>query len=103
MTSTRRRTLPRESGIGWHSVNAIWFQVAAPQTWTSAAACSRVPNSGGLFTEATDFHEADAGLMICAGCPVRHPCLAYGQRLHADGVWGGELLHRGKVRHRPFG
>jgi hypothetical protein len=27
-------------------------------------------------------------------------CLAYGQALHADGVWGGELLHGGSVRRR---
>jgi WhiB family redox-sensing transcriptional regulator len=43
---------------------------------------------------------------LCAGCPVRRACLAGAlDRAEPWGVWGGEILLRGRVlaRKRPRG
>lgn len=43
---------------------------------------------------------------LCAGCPVRLPCLAGAmQRQEPWGVWGGELFEAGRIgeRKRPRG
>lgn len=45
--------------------------------------------------EPADIEQAKA---ICAGCPVRAPCLAAAEtRGEPCGVWGGELFSKGKV------
>jgi hypothetical protein len=48
-----------------------------------------------LFWPATD-SEAARAKTVCRGCPVRRSCLAIAQERREWGVWGGELLGRGR-------
>jgi hypothetical protein len=82
------------------AASTIWFVAEAPGPWTGQAACREYAAQAEFFTEASTFSEADLALMVCADCPVRTACLGYGQRLHADGVWGGQLLIRGLIQDR---
>ncbi len=103
MTSSTRTTRKRaEIEPPGRNPLAVWFQTPAPGAWTRDSACSRLPGLAAAFTDASTLEEADAGLMICADCPVQLACLRYGQRLGADGVWGGQLLYRGHPRHRSI-
>jgi len=81
-------------------LSKIWFAAPAPGRWAADATCRNYPAFAEYFTDATSFAEADLALTLCADCPVRAACLGYGQRLGADGVWGGQLLHHGVVQHR---
>jgi hypothetical protein len=89
-----------ESTTARRSASAVWFQADSPGPWAEDAACRHHALLAACFTEATTFAEAAVGLSVCEGCLVREPCLAYGRALHADGVWGGQLLHAGSVRRR---
>jgi hypothetical protein len=62
--------------------------------------CWRFPRLAGAFINAQDFETADPALTICLDCPVRAQCLAFGQSLQADGVWGGRLLRDGRIQRR---
>ncbi|ADU48578.1 WhiB family transcriptional regulator [Intrasporangium calvum] len=48
-----------------------------------------------LFWPATESEAAQAKA-VCRGCPVVHSCLAVAQERREWGVWGGELLGRGR-------
>jgi len=63
-----------------------------------------VPVSSGLCTGEGDLFfsedpgEQDLARRICQGCPSRWECLAGAlERAEPCGVWGGELLDRGRV------
>ncbi len=67
------------------------FRLAAP--WRESAACRRadpdlfVPLGSAGPATATEVARAKA---ICAGCPVRRPCLAYALITGQEyGIWGG--------------
>jgi WhiB family redox-sensing transcriptional regulator len=64
--------------------------------------CHRDPDL--WFAESpADLERAKA---LCAGCPIRHECLAAAlQRAELWGVWGGEIFDRGSTvdRKRPRG
>jgi len=50
--------------------------------------------------------ELERAKALCAGCPIRLRCLAVAlARAEPWGVWGGEILHRGRIvaRKRPRG
>lgn len=59
---------------------------APPGAWAARAACAADPDL--MFAE--DCRSIQAAGQVCAGCPVRRDCLAYGLD-HAEpfGVWGG--------------
>jgi hypothetical protein len=92
-------TRPTREQIGF-AASTIWFTIPAPGSWTEDGECRRHPGYADLFTDAQSFEQADLPLTICADCPVAAQCLAYGQSLRADGVWGGELLKHGSVQRR---
>ncbi|MDC5698455.1 WhiB family transcriptional regulator [Intrasporangium calvum] len=48
-----------------------------------------------LFWPATE-SEVALAKAVCRGCPVRRSCLAVAQERREWGVWGGELLGRGR-------
>lgn len=71
----------------------------APAPWTVDAACKDKPQE--LFYP-TRGEEVGLAKEICAGCPVRQPCLDYaldnGERF---GVWGGTSeRERRRIRRR---
>jgi WhiB family transcriptional regulator, redox-sensing transcriptional regulator len=78
--------------------------------WQYDAACRGEDTS--LFFAPSYFekrHEKDAreakAKAICAGCPVREPCLDYALRVReAHGVWGGrnEYERRQLLRQRSL-
>jgi Transcription factor WhiB len=101
MTSAKSTASPRaKNGHVGFVASVTWFQTPAPGAWTRQAACSQFPGLAASFTEVASFEEAATGLTICSDCPVRLACLQYGQRLEADGVWGGQLLSHGRPRLR---
>lgn len=63
--------------------------------WQAKAAC-RGPHTG-LFFPPAHFERKDdrdarekRAKAICAGCPVRNPCLQYALRIREPhGIWGG--------------
>jgi WhiB family redox-sensing transcriptional regulator len=70
------------------------------QNWATRAACK---GKAELFfppyaerPQARVKREAKA-MAICAGCPVRVPCLWWGRQHHEYGIWGGEN-EEGRVR-----
>jgi len=77
----------------------IWYSVAAPGRWTEAAACRDEPELADAFTT-TEGDGLRSALAVCARCPVRGECGAYGVASGSDGVWGGAVLHRGVERAR---
>jgi len=92
-------TRPTREQIGF-AASTIWFTSPVPGSWTEQAECRRYPDFAEQFTDAQSFQDADLPLTICSDCPVAAQCLAYGQRLAADGVWGGQLLRHGAVQRR---
>lgn len=56
-------------------------------SWRQKAACRGVDPE--IFYPVSD-EEAEASKAICAGCPVRQPCLEFALvSREKDGVWGG--------------
>jgi WhiB family redox-sensing transcriptional regulator len=60
--------------------------------WRSAGACATADPD--LFfpisTYAAGARQAERALRVCAGCPVRRPCLEFAMRTgEKEGVWGG--------------
>lgn len=68
-----------------------------PPAWQQDASCAQVgteladdvwfPEHGGPNRAAT---------AICAACPVKAPCLAYGVATKSFGIWGGVGLWFGR-------
>lgn len=67
----------------------------ADEVWQAKAAC-RGPQTE-LFFAPSHYERKDdkerresRAKAICAGCPVRKPCLEYALRIHEPhGIWGG--------------
>lgn len=56
-------------------------------TWRQRAACRGIDPE--VFYPSSD-EEAEEAKGICAGCPVRQPCLEHAlAHREKDGVWGG--------------
>lgn len=65
--------------------------------------CSREPEDLWFSDEPAELERAKA---LCVDCPARRACLAGAlHRREFCGVWGGEILDRGRVvaRKRPRG
>lgn len=58
--------------------------------WQEAAACATAPNPEDWFpAPRTPPSDLRAPLRVCAGCPVRRSCLAFGLLNGEAGLWGG--------------
>ena len=64
------------------------------EAWADQAACTGRPELFFAATAEEEFEEAgrreSAAMAVCAGCPVREPCLRFAvhERIR-EGVWGG--------------
>lgn len=45
----------------------------------------------------SDWDRVEEAQRVCAGCPVRTECLAFGVSDQQSGVWGGHYLSQGHV------
>ena len=65
-------------------------QKKPPGRWMDRAACAGHPTDL-WFAHRGDMESVRVAVAICAGCPVRLPCLDYAQTepIEADGIWGG--------------
>lgn len=74
-----------------------WKTEESLDWWADARCRDGTGTSAALFfsEQLDDLAQAKA---ICADCPVREPCLAGAvARREAWGVWGGELIVKGKL------
>ncbi len=65
-----------------------------PLPWMDRAACAQPGVDPELFHPGegnTSHDRATLALAICAECPVKAPCGAYGEQLRATGIWGGTV------------
>ena len=73
--------------------------------WREAAACCRADPElffpiGSAGTGAAEIQRAKA---ICAGCPVRRPCLIYALATSQEfGIWGGRDEDERRLLHRQW-
>ena len=71
----------------------------------SAAACGQADPElffpiGSAGAGAAEIQRAKA---ICAGCPVRHPCLTYALATSQEfGIWGGRDENERRLLHRQW-
>jgi WhiB family redox-sensing transcriptional regulator len=72
----------------------------SPMDWVAHGACRDQPPE--LFDEFPrvpalfDFERVTDAVQVCAGCPVRAECLAFGVIHKISGVHGGHLLIAGR-------
>lgn len=78
-------TLPPPSSMHWQ------FESACLNRWS----LFDVPDTRHL--NRMDRQRIEESLGICAGCPVRAECLAFGKAGKYWGIWGGVLLKHGEV------
>lgn len=73
--------------------------------WRAAAACYQADPElffpiGSAGTGAAEIQRAKA---ICAGCPVRRPCLSYALATSQEfGIWGGRDESERRLLHRQW-
>jgi WhiB family redox-sensing transcriptional regulator len=73
--------------------------------WREAAACCQADPElffpiGSAGTGAAEIQRAKA---ICAGCPVRRPCLIYALATSQEfGIWGGRDEDERRLLHRQW-
>jgi WhiB family redox-sensing transcriptional regulator len=73
--------------------------------WREAAACCQADPElffpiGSAGTGAAEIQRAKA---ICAGCPVRRPCLTYALATSQQfGIWGGRDENERRLLHRQW-
>ena len=64
------------------------FELRAP--WRARALCRTAPNRDVFFPRRGENLATEAARAVCAGCPVREPCLNYALDHNIkNGVWGG--------------
>lgn len=74
--------------------------VPPPMGWQGRGLCRENP---GLFDDLDNFPSPDerrrieVAMSVCARCPVRQECLAFGMKGKCWGVFGGFLLRGGKA------
>ncbi|MER5322335.1 WhiB family transcriptional regulator [Streptosporangium roseum] len=74
------------------------FGRAAELTWMGRAAC--VGSDGDAWFPEPGSRAPEQVFRICAGCPVREDCRAYG--FDWPGVWGGTTEH-GRIQSAKSG
>jgi hypothetical protein len=78
--------------------------------WRLRGACARLtPAHADRFFFGSDVRDLEVGRSLCAGCPVREPCLeladsaetgSTGRRDHMAGVWAGLYPRERRNRRR---
>lgn len=63
------------------------------------ALCSGAANPEAWFPFPSE--DRSEVVSICNACPVKSACLDWAVENKEDGVWGGQLLKRGKVVNTP--
>jgi WhiB family redox-sensing transcriptional regulator len=76
------------------------WPASASESWKARAACRDVATE--LFFPGAAEEDVSAAKAVCAGCPVRSPCLAFAVLTgQDDGVWGGtDAAERKRYRRR---
>jgi WhiB family transcriptional regulator, redox-sensing transcriptional regulator len=66
-------------------------RLANKVSWRAAAACrSTDPELFFPLTESgRSLDQIAEAKVVCAGCPVRRPCLEFALRTRLQGIWGG--------------
>ena len=86
---------------------AVRAPVDPDPTWRLEAACRGWPQPEVFFPGRGDTNAVRAARAVCAGCPVREPCLAFALAEHIlEGVWGGtseRQRRRLRARNRRTG
>jgi len=82
---------------------AIWAQFIARPAWFDQAACRDTPVAV-FFPNQNEQRHADTvdisrAKRICATCPVRSDCLAYGLE-ERQGIWGGRSQRERRIIRR---
>lgn len=72
----------------------LFLRSDAPFKWQTQAACADEPVDT-FFPENVEKLREQRWQPICAECPVRAECEAYGRQTRSYGVWGGVLLYAG--------
>ncbi len=76
-----------------------------PLWWRDSAACRQADPElffpiGTAGAAAADIQQAKA---VCAGCPVRRPCLEYALASRQEfGIWGGRDENERRLLHRQW-
>lgn len=69
-----------------HMQSNVIYKDADPE-WRRQAAC-RGASTGIFFPQPGE--DVRPAIAVCAGCPVREPCLAFALQSSQPGVWGGK-------------
>jgi hypothetical protein len=99
-TNLRTRTIGqvalRPAAHGGHGLEAWSFRAASEHPFDLGGSAPRCAGEDPeLFWPATEAH-ADRARAVCRTCPVAVACLAVARERREWGVWGGELLARGR-------
>ncbi len=79
-----------------HAFDAWVFRAASEHPFEVAGSePSCATHDPELFWPATEV-DAEQARAVCRGCPLAEVCLAVAQRRLEWGVWGGQLLARGR-------
>lgn len=103
---TRNHTTLRSQSLGQVGLRPTPRAVQAFDAWIFRAASEHpfeldgaTPSCGTedpeLFWPATEA-DAEQAKVVCRACPLAEACLAVAQRRLEWGVWGGELLAKGR-------
>jgi WhiB family redox-sensing transcriptional regulator len=72
--------------------------LAQPAAWWVKARCNDGAATLASLFFSEDLIDIARAKAICSKCPVREPCLAEAlERQEPFGVWGGQLLHNGRI------
>jgi WhiB family redox-sensing transcriptional regulator len=72
--------------------------LAAPAAWWAKARCNDGAATLTSLFFSEDLIDIARAKAICSKCPVRAECLAEAlERQEPCGVWGGQLLHNGRI------
>lgn len=104
---TRNRTITRTQSLGQVGLRPAASSAHGLDAWIFRAASEHPFEPGGveplcagedpdLFWPATEA-EAELARAVCCACPLTEPCLAVAQQRLEWGVWGGQLLAKGRA------
>lgn len=87
---------PRPAARAAHAFEAWVFRAASEHPFElDGAVPSCAAHDPEIFWPSTEA-DAEQARAVCRGCPLAEVCLAVAQRRLEWGVWGGELLAKGR-------